>query len=324
MVAGFHKEKTSAARSFRQDVINGLKSVPKRLQSKYFYDDAGDRLFQDIMAMPEYYLTDAELEIFRDKTALLSQGICFEDTAFDLIELGAGDGVKSRHLLQHLSDTGADFRYMPVDISGNILDILRENIEEAVPGLEMMCLQGEYFEMLEQACAASGRQKVVMILGGNIGNMEKKDSYEFCLKIRQILSPGDRVIIGFDLKKDPFIILGAYNDPSGITAAFNLNLLTRINRELDAGIDVAGFQHYQTYDPLSGACRSFLVSTRAQDIEIDGETISFEKGESIYMEISQKFSRSDIAILALKSGFVPVSEVMDSEQYFVDVIWQVA
>jgi len=309
--------------SFRSEVLEGLSSNPKRLASKYFYDETGDRLFQQIMAMPEYYLTNCELDIFQNKTDELIKAISNINESFDLIELGAGDAMKSSFLLKDLVAKATDFTYMPIDISGNILSVLQENMNRTIPELKIIPLKGEYFDMLDEATYISKRKKVVLFLGGNIGNMDIEEARRFCSEISRKLNPGDLFLIGFDLKKNPHTILAAYNDSAGITASFNLNLLTRINRELQADFEVEQFQHYQTYDPISGACKSFLVSLCDQQVKIDNHLIYFKANELIDMEISQKFSEQDVKELAKDSGFHILTEIKDSKNWFVDSIWMV-
>lgn len=309
--------------SFRFDVLQGLQSHPKKLSSKYFYDKTGDHLFQKIMAMPDYYLTKCELDIFKNKTADLARLITLDNEPFDLIELGAGDAMKSTFLLTYLVEKGMDFTYMPIDISGNILSILHEKLSNELPDLKMIKLEGEYFEMLQKAASLSSRRKVILFLGSNIGNMSLEEAENFCRDLNQNLASDDVVLIGFDMKKNPHTILNAYNDKEGITAAFNLNLLTRINTELDADFNLQQFQHYQTYDPLSGACKSFLVSLTEQNVNIGNTNISFKENELIDMEISQKFSEEKIKELGEKSGFRIIGEIKDSKKWFVDTVWQV-
>lgn len=306
---------------FRFDVIKGLSAKHKELFSKYFYDYRGDQLFQDIMEMPEYYLTKCELEIFQDRTADLANAFDYRNGPFDLIELGAGDAMKSSYLLDYLVNEKADFTYRPIDISGNILAELEERLTIEIPALDIDCMEGDYFEMLEQATNLSKRRKVVLFLGGNIGNMEINEAFLFCKELRSYLQEGDIALIGFDLKKNPHQILKAYNDNAGITAAFNLNLLSRINRELGANLDLDNFSHYQNYDPITGACRSYLVSLRDQHANIDGNPITFTENELIYMEVSQKFSREQISEMALQSGFQNIQEISDSKNWFLDAIW---
>lgn len=308
---------------FRSDVLEGLKSKPKKLSSKYFYNKKGDYLFQKIMAMPEYYLTKSELDIFKNKTADLADLITPDNQSFDLIELGAGDAMKSTFLLKYLVEKGTDFTYMPIDISGNILSILNEKLSHEIPSLKIIPLEGEYFEMLQEAASLSSRRKVILFLGSNIGNMSLEEAEIFCKDLKRNLASEDVVLIGFDLKKNPHTILNAYNDKQGFTAAFNLNLLTRINTELNADFDLEQFQHYQTYDPISGACKSYLVSLKDQNVSIGNETIPFKENELIDMEISQKFSPEKIQELSEKSGFKMIGEIKDSKKWFVDTVWQV-
>ena len=308
---------------FHSDVLEGLQKKQKKLSSKYFYDKTGDRLFQEIMAMPEYYLTKCELDIFKNKKEDLTAFIATENEPFDLIELGAGDAMKSTYLLKYLVESNKDFTYMPIDISGNILSVLKEKLSTEIPKLEVVSLEGDYFEMLDKAASMSFRKKVVLFLGSNIGNMNSDEAENFCLQLNKNLHSGDIVLIGFDLKKNPHTILNAYNDEAGITAAFNLNLLHRINRELNADFEVENFQHYQTYDPVSGACRSYLVSLKNQDVTIENEVISFKENELIDMEVSQKFSEKEINELAEKSGFKILGEIKDSKKWYVDSVWKV-
>ncbi|MGS2739278.1 L-histidine N(alpha)-methyltransferase [Sinomicrobium sp. M5D2P17] len=310
--------------TFRQDITKGLGDNPKRLFSKYFYDDVGDKLFQKIMEMPEYYLTDCELDIFKNKTTSLSRFIPCNNRPFDLIELGAGDAKKSTYLLKYFNTQGMDFRYMPIDISGNILNELEENLKNDIPELKVVPLEGEYFEMLDKVLELSNKQKIVLFLGSNIGNMEREDAEMFCRGLHNKLTTGDIVLIGFDLKKNPHTILNAYNDVKGITAAFNLNLLSRINKELGSDFDVDRFQHYQNYDPLTGECRSFLISLSNQQVCIGEEVISFAENEFIHMEVSRKFSLKDIARMAEISGFTQIAALKDTKGWFVDAVWQVS
>jgi len=312
---------TSKANQFYDDVIAGLKSDPKQLNSKYFYDANGDKLFQDLMNCDEYYPTNCELEIFSEKTADICNAIIGEGDAFDLIELGAGDATKSAYLLQYLLDNQADFTYLPIDISDNVISYLNITLPVTLPGLQITGLNGEYFDMLEKAASISNNRKVVLFLGSNIGNMPADVAADFCRELRNHLSSGDMMLIGFDLKKNPKTVLAAYNDKGGITKRFNLNLLERINRELNADFNISQFDHYPIYDPETGACKSYLVSLADQQVKIGGETIHFAKDEYIYMEISQKFTVAQTDEMAVSAGFKPVNQFFDGKKWFTDVIW---
>ena len=308
---------------FKDDVLTGLSSSPKQLPPKYFYDKKGSALFREIMDLPEYYLTDCELDIFKNKTDELSKIATMDDSPFDLIELGAGDGFKSKYLLRQLYRDKTEFNYMPIDISGPILDFLGSSLQLEFPELGVQGFEGEYLEMLAEACFRTTNRKVVLFLGANIGNMEYDECKDFCNQLQSLLSPGDMVLIGFDLKKNPKQVLMAYNDGLGVTSKFNLNLLERINRELMADFALDQFEHYPTYDPICGSCRSFLVSMREQKVNIDGHTIHFGKGEVICTEVSQKYDLTEIQNLAGQTGFDSVGIIHDSKEWFVDAVWKI-
>jgi L-histidine N-alpha-methyltransferase len=311
----------NSAETFYNDVIKGLSGTSKRLNSMYFYDAVGDKIFQELMGCPEYYPTNCEMEIFSTKTAALAQTIMADGDAFDLIELGAGDATKSSYLLKYLVNQHADFTYLPIDISANVINYLNVKLPLSIPGLKITGLNGEYFDMLKKAAALSNRRKVVLFMGSNIGNMPIPEATQFCKTLREHLNPGDMVLIGFDLKKSPKIILAAYNDSEGITKRFNLNLLLRINRELEGNFDVSQFDHYATYDPETGACKSYLISLKDQIVTIGKETIRFVKDEYIYMEISQKFTIMQTDQMAANTGFRPIDRFFDIKKWFVDAVW---
>lgn len=306
---------------FRTEVIDGLTSTPKRLSSKYFYDKKGDELFQQLMESPEYYLTRCELDIFQNQRKELATLIVGDNPEpFDLIELGVGDGFKTQFLLRELVERKTNFNYLPIDISGNILSELESNLSH-LEGLRIDPLQGEYLDTLQEATTKSENRKVVLFLGANIGNMDMKEARKFCQQVRALLQPGDLFLIGFDLRKNPETILNAYNDKKGITREFNLNLLQRINNELDGEFDMDQFSHYPTYDPISGACKSFLISKMDQQVKIGTTEVTFKEGEWIDMEISQKYSQHEIADMAEKSGFAVIGSFSDKKNWFVDSVW---
>jgi L-histidine N-alpha-methyltransferase len=312
---------TPANDQFYRDVIAGLTSEPKRLDSKYFYDANGDKIFQELMNCPEYYPTDCEMEIFTSQTAEICKALIADGDAFDLIELGAGDATKSSYLLKYLIDQKADFTYLPIDISDNVISYLNITLPVTLPGIKITGLNGEYFDMLKKAASISDRRKVVMFLGSNIGNMPVAIAEGFSRELRNHLSPGDMVLVGIDLKKNPKMVLAAYNDAAGITKRFNLNLLHRINRELHANIQTEQFDHYASYDPQSGACRSYLISLQEQQVEIGNEVISFKKDEYIDMEISQKYTVEQVNNMAASTGFKPIDQFLDAKSWFVDAVW---
>lgn len=306
---------------FLKDVLDGLTSRPKTLSSKYFYDEKGDKLFQEIMDCPEYYPTNCEMEIFTAHTKELALTLKNGFNTFDLIELGAGDATKSSFLLKELMDMKVDFTYMPIDISSTMISHLEETLPQKIEGLKVHGLNGEYFAMLEKANTISKRKKVVLMLGGNIGNETPENATAFCCKIHASLQQGDLMMIGFDLKKNPRVILAAYNDAAGFTRDFNLNLLHRINTELNGNFDTHQFEHYASYDPATGACKSYLVSRINQEVNISGQAFHFEENEFIYMEISQKYSVQETEKMAEESGFKPVKHFYDHKKWFLDTVW---
>ncbi|NJC28129.1 L-histidine N(alpha)-methyltransferase [Neolewinella antarctica] len=308
---------------FAKEIISGLRARPKQLSSKWFYDERGDELFREIMAMPEYYLTDCEREIFQKCAPELHA--LLEGQPFDLIELGAGDGSKTQHLIEHFIAARAEFAYRPIDISAHAIDILGDLITRRWPLLPFLPVQGDYFAALDRiGSGRSGRRRLVLFPGANVGNFSPEDAAVFLQRVGKFMRPGDLLLTGFDLKKSPAKVLAAYNDQTGHTAAFNLNLLARINRELGADFDLKNWQHWETYDPISGAARSFIVAQGRQTVKIADleETIEFEPFEAIGVEISQKYSRSEIKQLAEDSGFHFVKNFEDEKEWFLDSLWR--
>jgi len=307
---------------FREDVLKGLTSTPKYLLPKYFYDAIGDKLFQQIMALPEYYLTDAELEIFTSRCDEILEFLKDLKDGFDLIELGSGDALKSSQLMKCLSQAGIDFTYRPIDISRDVLEHVKETLPQTIEGIKIEYIQGEYFEGLKQIPVTPQKPKLLLFLGGNIGNMFPEEAEAFLKKLHQNLNTGDFLLIGFDLKKNPWTIFNAYNDSQGITKEFNLNLLKRINRELDADFNPSLFEHYESYDPETGACKSYLISLAEQTIRVANQLITFEENEHIFMETSHKYSLKEVDAMAKKTGFSLIKHLFDSNKWFTDVIWR--
>lgn len=309
---------------FAEDVLKGLTSTPKSLSSKYFYDDEGSRLFQEIMKLPEYYLTASELEIFSRQTDAIYDAVTAGANAYDLIELGAGDGTKTAILVDRFLHDSADFTYSPIDISKEACDSLSANFREKFPELKIRPLHGDYFKILNSLKNGSERRKIIMFLGSNIGNFNREQALDFFRQLRDVMNSDDRLFIGFDLQKDPRVIVEAYDDYNGVTAAFNLNLLTRINRELGGDFDLSKFSHYAVYRPVECAARSFLISRERQTVHIEAlkRSFDFDQWEAIFMEISQKYSGAMIEDLARESGFVIDATFLDSKRYYCDSLWK--
>ena len=310
-------------RSFALDVLVGLSEIPKRLSSRYFYDDRGSELFQKIMDLPEYYLTNCEFEILNTQVEIIADLVKTHN--FNLVELGAGDGRKTSILLEYFMKRKYKFRYVPIDISEGAMKILIRNMNEKFPRLKCEGIVAEYFNGLKWLNKLGGGRNVVLFLGSNLGNFNKPQSRVFLRNLWNTLNDGDYLITGFDLKKDINLMRRAYNDKKGITRAFNLNLLSRINRELGANFDLDKFQHYSNYDVFTGAMESYLVSLEKQTVFIRelGQTFDFEPWEPIHTEYSYKYLESDIVELAEATGYSIVQQLYDSKHYFVDSVWRV-
>lgn len=303
---------------FKKEVFEGLSAFPKYLSSKYFYDKKGDKLFQDIMAMPEYYLTGCEFQILSSHTETIGELFRDRENGLDLIELGAGDGKKTKVLLKYMADHNFNFVYKPIDISENAVEMLSENLATEMPALTVDAEVGEYFEVLERLKGFNKRKKVIMVLGSNIGNLKHPKAIEFLTKLKDAMLPDDLLFMGFDQKKNPQTILDAYNDEAGITAAFNKNILTRINRELGGNFDVDKFKHWQAYNPETGTAKSFLVATEAMQASIEklGLTVNFEQWETVHTEISQKYDDKIVQWLAEQSGLEIETSFTDEKGYY--------
>jgi dimethylhistidine N-methyltransferase len=308
--------------SFREDVIKGLTSFPKSLPSKYIYDKNGDKLFQNIMAMPEYYLTNCEFEILdRHKVAICKAFA--KDGDFDLIELGAGDGKKTKILLKELIEQNSDFSYLPIDISKSVLEVLADSISVEIPKVKIETKQGTYFEVLSELDQYRHRKKVILFLGSNIGNLLHENAIKFLKAIRKNMHDNDMLFIGFDQKKNPQTILDAYDDQSGITERFNKNLLLRINKTFIADFNPDHFLHWETYNPETGTAMSYLVSKIEQKVEIKGLSlhVDFKAWETIHIEISQKYDEEIIEWLAKESGLKVYSSYTDTQSYFKNYVF---
>ena len=314
---------TTFQSAFEEDVYKGLTSFPKYLLSKYIYDQKGDKLFQQIMEMPEYYLTNCELNILEHHKAAIAE-IFNKEGGFDLIELGAGDGKKTKILLQHLVAKKYDFNYLPIDISQHVLEELRDSLRNEIPEVKVKIQQGTYFKTLENLADYNNRRKVILVLGSNIGNLLHENAINFLRNIQKAMNLEDRLFMGFDQKKDPQKILDAYNDKTGITEAFNKNLLARINRELDANFNLDNFKHWETYDPETGTAKSYLVSKAKQKVAIKKLELEvcFDAWESIHTEISQKYDDAVVAWLAKEAGLEIQTSFQDQDNWFKNYIFR--
>jgi len=307
--------------TFAKDVDDGLSASNKYLSSKYFYDDNGSRIFQEIMAMPEYYLTDAEFEILSLQSKQIIDALGFSQP-FNIIELGAGDGLKTFKLLEFLVKSNIEFKYVPIDISQEAIDTLSNRLKERLPNLKIRPQVGDYFEILK-VNRDSAYSSLLLFLGSNIGNYSNERSLELLGLFNDNMKLGDKLLIGMDLKKNPITIHNAYYDKYGITKRFNLNLLLRINRELDADFKVDDFDFYCHYNPDTGEVKSYIVSLRNQKVLIKklNKTFNFTYNELIWTELSLKYSLEDISDLASKSGFFVQHNFLDCKHLFADSLW---
>lgn len=312
---------TAANSSFAQDVMEGLSGEKKHLSSKYFYDDNGSRIFMQIMKMPEYYPTGCEFEILSQQSQDILKKLYFNG-AFDIVEFGSGDGVKTKQLLTTFLRNQADFTYVPIDISQEALDALEENITATLSDIKMTPKTGDYFEILDEL-AKTNTPKLFLFLGGNIGNYKPEEALDLLKKFHKGMNKGDMLLMGMDLRKNPRVIQTAYDDPHGITKAFNINLLKRINNELDADIALDQFDFYSNYNPENGEVNSYLVSLKKQHFHstVLNTTFHFEKDELIWTELSKKYSLNEINNVAEEAGFSVAYNFLDCKHYFTDSLW---
>ncbi len=306
---------------FAEDVLEGLTAKNKYLHSKYFYDDAGSRIFMQIMKMPEYYPTGCEFEIITGQSAEILKAIAFTGK-FNIVEFGSGDGMKTRHLLKTFLDKDADFTYIPIDISQEALDALKKNITTAVPNIKMEPKAGDYFDILEDM-ANTKTPNLFLFMGGNIGNYLHNEALDLLKKFNAGMKKGDMLLMGMDLRKNPRVVQKAYDDPHGITKAFNMNLLKRINNELDADANLDQFDFYSHYNPENGEVNTYLISLKKQQFHSNvlDTDFYFEKDELIWTELSKKFRFEEIEKLAKDTGFSVVKNFMDCRHYFTDSLW---
>lgn len=304
------------ATSFAEDVRAGLTAAQKSLSPKYFYDDLGSQLFEAICHLPEYYLTRAEREILRDNADEIVGSV---SGPARLVELGSGSAEKTRYLIEALLARQRSLHYLPVDISSASLKRSSLELLQIYPRLSITAYGADYFTALHSlTSAASGERTIALFLGSNIGNFDPDGSRELLNEVRRVLKPGDALLVGADLKKAPEVLIPAYDDALGVTAAFNLNLLLRINRELDADFDVTKFRHRAVYSEQRGCMEIHLVSLGAQTVTSRGLDlqISFKDGETIHTENSYKFDIDQLAEMARATGFTLEKTWLDGARRF--------
>lgn len=309
-------------KTFAEEVAEGLSASPKYLSSKYHYDDEGSRIFQEIMAMPEYYLTDCEMDIMQNRAVEILESTGFKGH-FNVIELGAGDGKKTKELLKKLLAAEADLTYVPIDISEEAINILVDSMHSSIPELKMNAQVGDYFEVLDKIEAEDNCPSLILFLGSNIGNFRPEWAVDLLKHINKHMKSGDKLLVGYDLMKDPNLIRNAYQDLAGITKRFNMNLLVRINRELGGEFNLDQFDYYSFYHPDNGDVRSYLVSLVDQEVKIEatGRSFQFNANELIWAELSKKYSLSGIEQMGADAGFKFDQHFLDSKKYFTDTLF---
>jgi len=293
--------------AFASDVRAGLTRTAKALPPKYFYDELGSRLFEAICCLPEYYLTRAESEILRTSSAEIVASV---EGPVRLLELGSGSAEKTRYLIDALLAKQPQLHYLPVDISDSSLELASQRLLRLYPRLRITAFAADYFTALQALAkrvpADPHCRTVALFLGSNIGNFGRRDeSREFLHAVRKLLRSQDALLLGADLKKSNDVLIPAYDDALGVTAAFNLNLLERINRELDGNFDVRKFKHRATYSDELGRIEIDLISLERQVVSIralDLE-VTFEESETICTEHSYKFDCDQLSALARDTGF---------------------
>ena len=307
---------------FLAHIKEGLGKTPKKLSSRYFYDERGDALFQQIMELEEYYLPARERAIIREQGGQIAKNIAQEYDGLQVVELGAGDGSKTKLLLQKIAPYFDPLVYAALDISEHILGINAQTVMQFVPGIRVESQAGNYFKTYPRL-PYTPQGRLVLFLGSNIGNFLIDEAVEFFGFLKRGLRAEDFLLVSFDLVKHPRKIIKAYDDPQGITRAFNLNLLERMNREAGADFDLAHFDHFPYYDPLSGVTSSHIVSLRKQEVNFkDGFTVQFDAFEAIHTEVSKKYFLKEIDSLAARSGMHIVERFCDPEKEYTLVLFK--
>jgi L-histidine N-alpha-methyltransferase len=309
---------------FAEDVRRGLSAKPKYLLPHYFYDALGSALFNAICELPEYYVTRAETEILTRYAPEIASA--FGGPA-RLVELGSGSARKSRLLIEALLARQDELEYMPVDVDAGILESSSRALLDEFAELTIHAVCADFRDpaaALTDLDPAEGLRTVVLFLGSSIGNLDFDAAVAMLSSLRTLLAPGDALFLGADRKKPREILEPAYDDPLGVTAAFNLNLLGRINRELGGTFDLAAFAHRAFYNEAQGRIEMHLVSRREQSVRVGDATYSFAEGESIHTENSYKYDDATLDALAARAGFTIERRWTDGRGWFADVLMTTA
>ena len=306
---------------FAEEVRAGLsKAGQKELPSKYFYDDVGSALFEVICLLPEYGLTRADerlLSEYAEEIVVRLPGV------LTVAELGSGSGRKTRFILEALG-ARRPTAYCPIEISSAALAMCKRELGD-VDGISIVGFESEYLDGLREVTARrhQGEHLLVLFLGSTIGNFDDSADTRFLREIRRLLQPGDALLLGTDLEKPMPMMLAAYDDPQGVTASFNLNLLARINRELDADFDLTQFEHVARFNRQTSSVEMHLRSRREQTVHVDKAnlTVPFQAGETIWTENSRKYTVNELIKMATQAGFYPDAQWIDEEWPFAESLW---
>lgn len=301
--------------TFAHEVQAGLTADPKSLPCRFFYDRKGSLLYEAICEQPEYYLTRAEAEILRDRAGEITSRLPRKIT---LVELGSGSAVKTRALIEEQLKRQTKLRFIPIDISPTILEESSLGLVQEYVNLEIRGIIGEYDGALRHLKAEEDNPKLLLWLGSSIGNLERCDAADFLRWVAETMLSDDRLLVGIDLRKERAVLECAYDDSRGVTARFNKNILTRINRELGGRFDVGSFRHKAVYQEQLGRIEMYLVSERAQRVSIDrlGLKISFDADEAMHTENCYKYSVDEIDSLAESAGLILDHRWFDSKRRF--------
>ncbi|MCH2043347.1 MAG: L-histidine N(alpha)-methyltransferase [Saprospiraceae bacterium] len=311
----------STNRDFAEDIQHGLEH--KYIPYKYLFDAEGSLLFQKLMHSPSYYLTKCELEIFKTYADEITSIFTDKHESFNLIELGSGDATKTKILLQHFLDKNLNFSYTPIDISKKALEDLSQDLDQNFSQVAYQTIHGDYQTGLQQIEQKENQRQIVLFLGSTIGNLKKTQTYDFLKTLRTFLRKGDLLLMGFDLKKRPELILNAYNDSRGLNADFILNGLERINKELGGNFKSNNYRYYPSYNPQTGNLDAYIVCQKPQTVYISSLEleINLKQWESIHVAFSQKYTVEEIECLATETGFKHHQSFLDSKDCFLDAIW---
>jgi dimethylhistidine N-methyltransferase len=297
--------------SFVEEVVAGLSLPQKTLSPKYFYDERGSALFEQICELPEYYPTRTEMALMRAHAGEMARLLGPECL---LVEYGSGSGQKTLQLVEHLAPAA----YMPIDISGGQLRSFAADLAARFPRVHVVAVCTDYTRDFDLPAIAGVHpsRRVAYFPGSTIGNFTIDEAREFLRRACRMVRRGGAMLIGVDLKKSEALLNAAYNDAQGVTAAFNLNLLARINRELGANFDLAAFRHHAFYSAREARIEMHLVSLKDQTVSIGGRRFGFRRDETIHTENSYKYSVEDFATLAGDAGFQPERCWVDRDRYF--------